>query len=188
MQNDWTYWCGFGVFHSGVEVYGVEYAFGGHEYDQPGVFATNPREAPGTVAWREAIPVGYTDMSPAEVHAVVQQMGAQFKGNRYHLLQMNCNHFSSDLCTRLTGQPAPSWINRLASIAVSLHCLLPTGWVPPLRPPTGTPLLMSEGGMAAAAAAAAVAEEQSERSRLLDPGVHPGGSDRPQRGPPQLIA
>jgi len=29
VQNDWTYWCGFGVFHSGVEVYGVEYAFGG---------------------------------------------------------------------------------------------------------------------------------------------------------------
>lgn len=28
-RNDWTYWCGVGVFHSGVEVYGVEYAFGG---------------------------------------------------------------------------------------------------------------------------------------------------------------
>ena len=36
LQNDWTYWCGVGVFHSGVEVYGVEYAFGGHEYDAPG--------------------------------------------------------------------------------------------------------------------------------------------------------
>ena len=54
----------------------------GHEYDAPGVFATNPREAPGTVAWREAIPLGRTDLSPAEVHALVQQMGAQYKGNR----------------------------------------------------------------------------------------------------------
>ena len=27
--NSWTYWCGVGVFHSGVEVFGVEYAFGG---------------------------------------------------------------------------------------------------------------------------------------------------------------
>ena len=169
-QNDWTYWCGVGVFHSGVEVYGVEYAFGGeargvagqlaagaplkarfcgqagwqsqacmpptesrpciancqlarprhthswclrcqpplnrrsrcfacspqlthrppslaeprtgHEFDAPGVFATNPREAPGTVAWREAIPVGHTDLGQDEVHALVQRMGQQYKGNR----------------------------------------------------------------------------------------------------------
>eukprot|EP00955_Chlamydomonas_euryale_P050595 354602-Chlamydomonas_euryale.AAC.3 len=27
--NAWTYWCGVGVFHAGVEVYGVEYAYGG---------------------------------------------------------------------------------------------------------------------------------------------------------------
>lgn len=56
--------------------------FAGHEFDAPGVFATNPRHAPGTVAWREAIPVGHCDLSPAEVHAVVQQMGAQYRGNR----------------------------------------------------------------------------------------------------------
>lgn len=28
-MNSWTYWCGVGVFHAGVEVYGIEYAFGG---------------------------------------------------------------------------------------------------------------------------------------------------------------
>lgn len=27
--NKYTYGCGLGIFHSGVEVYGVEYAFGG---------------------------------------------------------------------------------------------------------------------------------------------------------------
>lgn len=174
-QNDYTYWCGIGVFHSGVEVFGVEYAFGGHEFDTPGVFATNPREAPGTVAWREAVPVGFTDMSQEEVHTLVQRMGQEYKGNRYHLLQMNCNHFSSDLCARLTGQPAPAWINRLASIAVSLHCLLPTGWVPPLRPPTAVPLSAQDF-------------EQQERSRLLDPLEQPGSSERPPRAAPQLIA
>lgn len=135
-QNNWTHWAGVGIYHSGVEIYGVEYAFGGHEYDAPGVFATHPRAAPGTVQWREAILVGRTHLSPAEVYALVQGMGQEYKGNRYHLLQMNCNTFSSDLCKRLTGTDPPGWVNRLANLAVSLHCLLPQGWVPPLRPPT----------------------------------------------------
>ena len=28
-QNDYLYWCGFGVFHTGVEVFGSEFAYGG---------------------------------------------------------------------------------------------------------------------------------------------------------------
>eukprot|EP00887_Chlorella_sp_A99_P002556 scaffold6.g2556.t1 len=143
-HNDWTYWCGVGVFHSGVEVYGVEYAFGGHEYDAPGVFATNPREAPGTVTFREPVLVGRTSLLPSQVYEVVQDMGSQYRGNRYHLLQMNCNTFSDELCYRLTGRHAPSWINRLAGIAVALHCLLPHGWLPPLRPPSVAPFLAGE--------------------------------------------
>ena len=137
--NAWTYWAGVGIFHSGVEVYGVEYAFGGHEYDAPGVFATNPREAPGAVTWRESVVVGETSLPAAAVQRLVYEMGQEYKGNRYHLLQANCNHFSSDLCRRLTGEPAPAWVNRLAHVAVNLHCLLPTGWVPPLQPPTALP-------------------------------------------------
>lgn len=32
-------------------------------------------------------------------------------------------------------------INRLAGMAVMLHCLIPTAWVPPLSPPTASPIL-----------------------------------------------
>ncbi|KAA6418649.1 MAG: hypothetical protein FRX49_07508 [Trebouxia sp. A1-2] len=127
-QNSWTYWCGVGIFHSGLEVYGVEYAYGGHEYD---------------------------------VSGAVQEMGEQYKGNAYHLLQRNCNHFSNDLCVKLTGQPAPLWINRLAGMAVMLHCLIPTAWVPPLSPPTASPVLGPEP--------VHVDVHQEERQGLLSP-------------------
>lgn len=144
-QNSYTYWCGVGVFHTGVEVYGIEYAYGGHEYDMSGIFATNPREAPGAVIFRESITMGETTLSQAEVQQVVMKMGQQYKGNKYHLLQKNCNHFASDLCSKLVGKSAPIWINRLAGLAILLHCLLPTAWVPPLQTPSMLPDLPSAG-------------------------------------------
>ena len=101
---------------------------------------------------------------------------------------MNCNHFSSDLTERLTGLAAPTWINRLASIAVSLHCLLPTGWVPPLRPPTAPPPL-GDGQLSLDQ------QQQHERSSLLDPMERPSSSSSgraggpgPPRSVPQLVS
>ena len=88
---------------------------------------------------------------------------------------MNCNHFSSDLTERLTGQAAPTWINRLASIAVSLHCLLPTGWVPPLRPPTAPPPLGDGLSLS-------LDQQQHERSSLLDPMERPSSSSSSRSG------
>jgi hypothetical protein len=137
-HNTYMYWAGIGVYHSGVEVYGREYAYGGHEYESPGIFATAPGMAPGAVVHREKILVGYTNLSESQIFGVLKELGSMFRGNRYHLLQMNCNTFSSQLCHRLTGKRAPGWINRLADLAVSLNCLLPQGWLPPLRPPMGT--------------------------------------------------
>lgn len=129
------------------------------------------------VLFRESVLVGYTSMTPQHVQQAVQEMGEQYKGNAYHLLQRNCNHFSNDLCRKLTGKEAPLWvshsfeltlsfaeyacptqlhlktpmptqhssflmqINRLAGMAVMLHCLIPTAWVPPLSPPTASPVL-----------------------------------------------
>lgn len=54
-------------------------------------------------------------MSPQHVQQAVQEMGEQYKGNAYHLLQRNCNHFSNDLCRKLTGKEAPLWVSQSAS-------------------------------------------------------------------------
>lgn len=166
------YWCGLGVFHAGVEVYGVEYAFGGHDYECSGIFATNPRDPPGAgmlslhaghsaqslpcywlhadtqhwiltasfihlphfksaffnaVVFRETVYMGDTDLTQAEVLALVQKMGSDFRGNRYHLLQRNCNHFATDLCHTLVGKPAPYWVGTVVCVSCRQRQVHSTG-------------------------------------------------------------
>eukprot|EP00882_Tetradesmus_deserticola_P013454 GHRQ01014286.1.p2 GENE.GHRQ01014286.1~~GHRQ01014286.1.p2 ORF type:complete len:154 (-),score=27.06 GHRQ01014286.1:1566-2027(-) len=62
-------------------------------------------------AFRESIHMGETDLTAAQVQHLVQQMGHHYKGNKYHLLQLNCNHFASDMCLQLTAKPVPSWVS-----------------------------------------------------------------------------
>ena len=50
-------------------------------------------------------------------------------------MRRNCNHFASDLCERLTGKPAPEWVNRLAWVGEKAKFLLPTGFDTPMAAP-----------------------------------------------------
>ncbi|KAA8537659.1 hypothetical protein F0562_027267 [Nyssa sinensis] len=62
-KNGYVYWAGFGIFHSGVEVHGVEYAFGAHDYPSSGVFEVEPRQCPG-FKFRKSIFIGTTMLGP----------------------------------------------------------------------------------------------------------------------------
>ncbi|KVI06573.1 protein of unknown function DUF862, eukaryotic [Cynara cardunculus var. scolymus] len=64
-MNGYAYWAGFGIFHSGVEVHGVEYAFGAHDYPSSGVFEVEPRQCPG-FKFRRSILIGTTCLDPIQ--------------------------------------------------------------------------------------------------------------------------
>eukprot|EP00871_Galdieria_phlegrea_P000147 jgi/Galph1/1132/GphlegSOOS_G5853.1 len=115
---------GVGLYHSGVEVYGVEFCFGGSESNETGVFHVEPRRAQGA-SYRQSLYMGNTPLSPNEVFLVVQILADEFRGNTFSLLRRNCNHFSDVLCFHLCGKHAPKWVNRLSTIGTRLKWLLP---------------------------------------------------------------
>ena len=42
--------------------------------------------------------IGYTDFTDDEIRDLVKELGTQFRGDCYHVLHNNCNHFSDTLC------------------------------------------------------------------------------------------
>lgn len=96
-------------------VHGLEYGFGAHEYPTSGVFEVEPRSCPGFV-YRRSVLLGSTDMSRSEFQLFMEHLSGKYHGDTYHLIAKNCNHFTDDVCMRITGKPIPGWVNRLAKL------------------------------------------------------------------------
>lgn len=109
-----------GVYHTGVEVGGVEYGFGYHDQEHTGVWKQIPRQLPHDFARGRAKHVGVIDMGEAVLSArALQQLLAEcmadFAGSSYSVLTRNCNHFTAELCQRLVHRAPPHWINCAAA-------------------------------------------------------------------------
>nr|XP_043607800.1 deSI-like protein At4g17486 isoform X1 [Erigeron canadensis] len=122
--NGYAYWLGLGVYHSGVQVHGMEYAFGSHERETTGIFEGEPKQCEG-FAFRKQILVGWTEKNKKEVRKVMQDLAGNYKGISYNLITKNCNHFCNDACIRLTGNTIPRWVNRLARLGSLCNCIIP---------------------------------------------------------------
>ncbi|VVB08238.1 unnamed protein product [Arabis nemorensis] len=122
--NNYLYWFGLGIFHSGIEAHGFEYGYGAHEYSSSGVFEVEPKSCPGFI-FRRSVLLGTTSMSRSDFRSFMEKLSRKYHGDTYHLIAKNCNHFTEEVCLQVTGKPIPGWINRMARVGSFCNCILP---------------------------------------------------------------
>lgn len=92
--------------HTGIEVYGVEYFFGG------GVQALPPATVEATFGLKpcEVLPLGSTAIPKEVFEDFLQEIAPRFTSETYNLFTHNCNNFSNELAQFLLGEGIPSRI------------------------------------------------------------------------------
>lgn len=131
---------GTGAYHVGVEVNGIEYAFGATSTPgKSGVFSCKPGRSPG-YQYRTTIDFGVRSLirrkwvsveksgstvfqekqDNVDGKDVIQEMVKEYMGVDYDILRRNCCTFARDACLRLgvEDHEIPSWFRNLAESGV----------------------------------------------------------------------
>ncbi|KAH8859632.1 Deubiquitinase DESI2 [Schistosoma japonicum] len=126
-----------GAYHTGTVVYDREFGFGGHPFSSSGIFQTTPMDIDSLgeeISFKERLYMGRTYLSKKAVERLLTSLADEFRGDSYHLLHFNCNHFTAQFVDLLCHGVLPKWINRLARIVSGLPLIesfLPPHWVRP---------------------------------------------------------
>lgn len=95
-----------GVWHSGVEVFGYEYFYGG------GIVKMRPENVENTfgIVPLKTHHLGSTNISRVEFENHLQAIKPMFKREVYDLVNWNCNHFSDHVSRHLLNRSIPAYI------------------------------------------------------------------------------
>mmetsp|Transcript_17474 Transcript_17474/g.31723 ORF Transcript_17474/g.31723 Transcript_17474/m.31723 type:complete len:223 (+) Transcript_17474:87-755(+) len=113
MLNSFLNFAKRGAYHTGVEVYGLEWSFGGGQpWPETGVFCIEPVSAKNHI-YRTPILMGYVSMPPMAIQAIIDQMAPMYISADYDLFRKNCNTFCNEFCEKLGVGHIPSFVTKL---------------------------------------------------------------------------
>ncbi|CAL6050239.1 PPPDE_putative peptidase domain-containing protein [Hexamita inflata] len=122
----WSKFVGVGLFHSAIEMFGMEVAYGGHRFPGTGVFYSAPLSLPAPAQFYKQLRLGQTTKTPQEISQIIRNLSQNWQGRAYHITNKNCNHFTDALLNELNGEQLPAFVNRAAKIGNGLgiyNCL-----------------------------------------------------------------
>ena len=91
--NKYLYSVGLGFYHTGVEINGKEWSFGGSpEMQGTGVFDSEPLSL-DTETYRASVEMGSIS-TMSDFYRILEDVKKEFHANEYNVVKKNCNHFS----------------------------------------------------------------------------------------------
>jgi hypothetical protein len=122
---------GTGAYHVGLEINGIEYAYGANKTKGlTGIYTCMPKCSPSyqfrttidfgnrLVRRRKMNNAGNQKGEVVDGRQIVRQMATEYLGTDYDLLRKNCCTFAHDGCIRLgiSEEEIPSWFHNLAAV------------------------------------------------------------------------
>lgn len=160
---------GMGIYHSGVEMFGVEYCFNGGDTSSTGVCSQVPHVAPPGSDWKydKTVDLGPINCNKDAAMRMLEETKKDFAANTYHLVARNCNNFSGCIAERL-GCSVPTWLNRAAEMGRGFMNVPPNVVAANLQTSQRTEELKK-----VAAAGTSVAFQKSKGHKLADGPAEP---------------
>ena len=106
---------GLGIYHSAIEILNIEFAFGGHPYEETGIYTSKPRNHI-IGKFIKQIHLEHTYFSKEQICDILLEAAIKYRGNAYDIIRFNCNDFTDDIAMSLCGTHIPNFINRAAKI------------------------------------------------------------------------
>ena len=113
-NNSWTYYFGWGRYHSGIEIHGIEFIY----RLQDGIQSIKSKTAgiKGKTPLRASIKLGETGENRQKIQDIMADLDDIFTPETYDPINQNSNHFTDRVAGLVCHTTIPHWVNLVADL------------------------------------------------------------------------